>query len=63
MRVQFHPSDPPARAWWSEWLQLEDHERITREDELPVDRGHGIERYVEYMEGAVVGFRWEWTEA
>jgi hypothetical protein len=63
VRVQFHPTAVPARAWWSEWLQLEDHERITREDEVAVDRGHGIEHYVEYIEGAVVGFRWEWTEA
>jgi hypothetical protein len=57
--VQFHPSRPPSKVWWTLW---DDHRRgnVLREECVSLDRDAGVHRFVAHLENAAAGFRWRW---
>jgi len=58
MRVEFHPTRPPARVWWAHWDGTDGD--IVRREAVTLDRECSVHRYVRSVDKTVVGFYWEW---
>jgi hypothetical protein len=58
MRVEFHPSRPPAQVWWAHWDGT-DGDVIQREA-VTLDSEYSVHRYVRSVDKTVVGFYWQW---
>jgi hypothetical protein len=60
LRVEFHPQKLPRAVWWAEWTDYrEPGARIDRHELLELDAEHAVERRLDILERAVVGFVWE----
>lgn len=61
MRVEFHPDCMPSAVWWAEWEHyFGPGNRVTRKEMIDLDEELAVDRYLEAVERAVVGFAWEW---
>ncbi|MGI5504609.1 hypothetical protein [Lentzea sp. CA-135723] len=60
IRVKFHREHLPARVWWTEWEHYRDGSEVVREEEVSLHDELTVDRFLNYVESAVVGFRWEW---
>ncbi|MFJ5991976.1 hypothetical protein [Lentzea sp. NPDC092896] len=60
IRVKFHRQHLPARVWWTEWEHYRDGSPVVWEEQVPLQDELMVDRFLNYVESAVVGFRWEW---
>jgi hypothetical protein len=60
LHVQFHPRQLPVQIWWGIW---NDHKDLqpTYEEPAELEPDGSIHRYLDSLEGHVVGFRWHFT--
>ncbi len=58
IRVEFHPNKLPASVWWAEWEALDGP--VVQQELVTLDSERAVHRYLQAVERAIVGFRWEW---
>jgi hypothetical protein len=58
LRIEFHPSRPPAQVWWAHW-DGDDGDVLQREA-VTLDTQCSVHRYVRSVDKTVVGFYWQW---
>ncbi len=58
--VQFHPSKLPRSIWWATWSDYREDSRIVERTRIELDSDYSVFNYLKDVEGAVVGFCWEW---
>lgn len=58
LRVQFHPQRPPRQVWWGQWESTDGP--LLHQIAVPLDSSLTAQRFLDSMEGTVVGFHWEW---
>lgn len=59
-RVQFHSERLPRTVWWTEWRDYrEPNDEIIYRESISLDSEYSVERYLDVLERAVVGFSWE----
>jgi len=58
LRIEFHPSRPPAQVWWAHW-DGDDGDVLQREA-VTLDSEYSVHRYVRSVDKTVVGFYWQW---
>lgn len=58
LRVQFHPQRPPRKVWWAQWRGTDGP--LLHQTVVPLDSSLAAQRYLDSIEGTVVGFHWEW---
>lgn len=62
LRVEFHPHRLPKAVWWGEWAHLNNHAaQATHDEPAALNKNHSVERNLDYVEHAIVGFHWSWT--
>jgi hypothetical protein len=59
MWVRFHPARLPHRVWWARWDRL-DQARVITQEPVDLDDMWSVNRRVDQVERAIVGFYWEW---
>lgn len=60
MRVEFHPDRLPAHAWFAEWADYEGpNDVVSHLEPVELDAENAVERHLDLVESAVVGFLWE----
>jgi hypothetical protein len=58
--VQFHPDRLPRSIWWASWSGYQPGSRIVDRTRVQLDGEHCAFNQVKDIEGAVVGYYWEW---
>jgi hypothetical protein len=61
INVQFHPGRRPGRVWWAIWEGLD--EPPAEEVRVELEPDLSVHRYLDSVEGRLVGFRWQFDEA
>ncbi len=60
IHVKFSPEKLPRAVWWSVWADIRDDSQVLTRERLVLAPDHTVNRYVDVIERAVVGFEWEW---
>ncbi|MFD9732833.1 hypothetical protein [Umezawaea sp. NPDC059074] len=60
IHVKFHRKRIPSQVWWTQWEHYRDGSNIIREEPVELTDELTVDRYLKYVERAVVGFRWVW---
>jgi hypothetical protein len=58
INVQFHPNRIPKRIWWSIWDGIES-DQPAEEMDVNLEPDLTVHRYLDAVEGRLVGFRWQ----
>jgi hypothetical protein len=58
--VQFHPDRLPRSIWWASWSGYQPGSRIVDRSRVQLDGECCAFNQVKDIEGAVVGYHWEW---
>jgi hypothetical protein len=58
--VQFHPAKLPRSIWWAIWSDYRQGSRIIDRTPVQMDQECCVFNHLKDIEGAVVGFCWEW---
>jgi len=59
MRVEFHPSRPPAQVWWAHWDGTDGD--VIQHEAVTLDSQFSAHRYIRSADKTVVGFYWQWA--
>lgn len=60
IHIRFHRERIPSQVWWTQWAHYRDGSPIIREEPVDLTGELTVDRYLKYVERAVVGFRWAW---
>jgi len=58
MRIEFHPSRPPANVWWAHWDGTDGD--VMKRETVTLDSECSVHRFVRSVDKTVVGFYWQW---
>jgi len=58
--VQFHSAKLPRSIWWAVWSDYRQGSHIVDRTPVQLDRECSVSNHLKDIEGAVVGFCWEW---
>jgi hypothetical protein len=58
--VQFHPARLPRAIWWASWSGYQPGSQIVDRTRVQLDEEYCVFTQVKDIEGAIIGYYWEW---